>query len=332
MSEAKPKPSKPPKPRGGKLFAFFLFLLLGGAGGYGGYYLWQQQQELRQSDTAANSRIRAEVRDSQAQMQQQLQTLEEQLIALTSTLRSLQGEDHNDWLVAEAEYLIRVGIHRLSLERDVQGAVTALKTADRLLKRTGDPTWIPVRQALANDMSRLEAVNMPDIAGLSAELNSLLVLVEELPMVAPQRQPQTQSEAEPPAEEELGAWATLWRRMGEAFEELVVIRETEVPVAPLMAPDEVYFLKQNLRLQLESARYALLRGEANAYRDSLQTAYDWLGTHFNANRDDIILLRKRIRALQEQNIAPALPDISATLRLLNQSRKQQRSLIDTEGQ
>lgn len=334
-AEAKQTKTKPARPRSGRLFAFFLFLLLGSATGAAGYYFWDQLRNDRAAENNANNRIRAELRETQAQLQAENRTLQEQLGALTFTLKSLQGEDHNDWLVAESEYLIRIAIHRLALERDVYGATTALKTADQLLNRTGDPSWITVRKALARDMANLEAVKIPDITGLSAELSALMTLVDGLPMVAPQRQPavsQPPPAAEGEGREEPGAWDTLWTRMGEAFDELVVIRDTEAPVAPLMAPDEMYFLKQNLRLQLESARYALLRGEPSAYADSLQAAYHWLGQHFNANRDDVILLRKRIKVLQGQNIAPPMPDISATLRLLNQVRKQQRRLVANEGQ
>lgn len=334
-TDAKPTQTKPPRPRGGKLFAFFLFLILGGATGAAGYYFWQQQQGDRAATTDADSRLRAELREAVSHMQAQNQILQEQVGALTQTLKSLQGEDHNDWLVAEAEYLVRIAIHRLALERDVYGAATALRTADQLLNRTGDPSWIPVRQAIAKDITNLEAVKVPDVAGLSAELSSLMGLVDGLPMVAPQRQPaadQQQATAEGEGREEPGAWENLWNRMGEAFDELVVIRDTEGPVAPLMSPDELYFLKQNLRLQLESARFALLRGEASAYRDSLQQAYDWLGQYFNVNRDDVILVRKRIQALQAHNIAPAMPDVSATLRLLHQAQRQQRRLIVGEGQ
>ena len=89
---------------------------------------------------------------------------------------------------------------------------------------------------------------------------------------------------------------------------------------PLIAPDQVYFLRTNLALQLQSARLALLRGEKAVFEQSLDDAAAWLRQYFDSNSTQVASALETIGEIRDGLFAVAPPDISESLRLLRQFR------------
>ena len=83
-----------------------------------------------------------------------------------------------------------------------------------------------------------------------------------------------------------------------------------------MAPEQRYFLYQNLRLQLESARLALLNADTDSFQHSLKTAITWLEHYFTGDERDAML--ETLNSLAEQNIDVSIPDISGSLNWLEE--------------
>jgi len=111
--------------------------------------------------------------------------------------------------------------------------------------------------------------------------------------------------------------ALLWSSLSGLFR----IRDHDKPVSPMLPPENEYFLRENLRLQLSATRLALLRDDSVQYRATLTTAADWLGTYFSAEDPQVNQLRAQIEQLAAIDIVPQLPDISASLKLLHQQLK-----------
>ena len=110
--------------------------------------------------------------------------------------------------------------------------------------------------------------------------------------------------------------AAIWRDL----KTLIVIRDHEQPVGPLLSPQQRFFLVENLRLQLEQARLAMLTGQADVYQERIQTAMDWIKRHFDK---DAIITKSTLETLQQLShaaIAPELPDISAAYQALQKYR------------
>jgi uroporphyrin-3 C-methyltransferase len=102
----------------------------------------------------------------------------------------------------------------------------------------------------------------------------------------------------------------------EALRSLLVIRRHDRPVPVLLPPKQIYFLKQNLQLRLQAAQLALLLREQALYADSLERAANWLKEHFGHDQVVVKSMLDEISALRQEQIAPTLPDISGSLRLL----------------
>lgn len=111
--------------------------------------------------------------------------------------------------------------------------------------------------------------------------------------------------------------------MSEAWQEvrsLVVIRHQQDGTAAVLVPEQRYFLYQNLRLKLETARLALLSGRESVFHASLASAEQWLQQYFVGDERDAML--KMVTILQGEQISVVIPDISASLIWLQQKGEQ----------
>lgn len=317
----------------GALFLALLALLATGALGAGGYYLWQQQQQLggaqRQQDAALQDSLK-ELRSSLAaqndRQDDELKSLLNQQKNLDNALQTLlKSSSHlrNDWLLTEAEYLLKLANHRLLLERDVTTAIVALQSADDRLREVADPALLSIRKRIADDINALRSVPQPDLAGMSFTLSSLADDVERLPLATPD--PKTHQQLEQADEtKNIESWRELPAAMWRDLKSLVVIRHHDKPIQPLLAPEQRFFLTQNLKLQLEQARLALLNGETQVYRERLQQTSQWIEQYFDTEQTAVKQSLEQLSNLAEKDIHPKLPDISDTYKALVNYRESRR--------
>ncbi len=323
------RPAHAPRGRQGTAARYLLLALLAVNGLLvaGGAYLWQQQLGIADEARERIARLKDEQQRLTRRLDDQRRALEERLAKLREDQRGL-GEDlaallersghlRNDWMIAEAEYLIRLANHRLLLDRDVDTALAALATADARLRDTGDPALIPARKALAEDMAALRALPRVDRTGLSLQLSALARQAAALPLATPTPErlaaaPETPAAEGAPAETDRPWWASLTDAW-EILRGLIVIRQHDDPVQPLIPPEQRFFLTQNLVLQLEQARIALLRGEADIYRERVAQARDWVARYFDGADPAVAESLARLKDLAGRDIAPPLPEITRGL-------------------
>jgi uroporphyrin-3 C-methyltransferase len=334
-----------------------LALLLVAAGLLFGYRYWvdmQQSlakldaalQQANQEQTALSQRLLQAQQDVERQKQEIAQQQEgladqhqrlleekeaskrsgEQLYRSLAEIQTRLGGKESQWRVAEAEYLLRVANHRLTLMADPATALEALKSADERLGATGDPGWSPVRDILAREMTQLTALPRVDLDGISAELAALSSQVEKLPLqdegvslLAPKAEsdaPEAQT-----AEADGFDFQKVLDDFWTGFKSMMVIRHHDRPISAMLPPEQRYFLLQNLRLKLEAAKAALMGHNQALYVDNLQSAADWVGRYFETGDAAVTGFREQLERLAGRQIAPELPDISGSLRAL-QARRQ----------
>ncbi len=304
------------------------------------YWIEKQQKELASHNRYQIDQLRNEVspvleqiKSSNRDLQQRLaaeetkqQALSESLSNLLKTRRHLR----NDWLLAEADYLLRLANHRLLLARDAGSALAAMQAADERLHEMADPAVIPLRKVLAGDINRLKAAPTPDIAGLSARLSALAHSVDSLPLLAEYVDSKVDAQ-DKPKNAQVEDWKQLPDAIWSDIKKLLVIRERHGRVVPLLSPEQHFFLRQNLKLKLEQARLALLNAEPAIYQERLQTAADWVQDFFKADDPATEAMLKELGQLRAENIKPALPDISASYRALQDLQEQQAEKSNRNG-
>lgn len=335
--KTKPPADKPA--RGGGAIALLALALAAGSGG-ASYWLWQQgeqhqqalQQQLddarqaqQQALAATEEMLRQRLDDAERSMQLRATETATAFADIQGNLNEVYrrlGNTRRDWIIAEAEYLLTQANHRLQLARDPATAATALRLADQRLRQMGEPALLPVRKEIAAELTALETLPELDRSGLSLQLAGLIDLLPKLPLVvrsdairsqqpAPTPPPATTLEQLPVA-----VWGTL--------KELVTIRYNERPLEPLLPPQQIQQLRQNLQLKLEQARLALLQYENGVYDANLAAAVDWLESYFDTGDSQVRSVIASLQELRKANVDPTLPDLSPSLRLLRESAQKLR--------
>ncbi|MCG7991622.1 MAG: uroporphyrinogen-III C-methyltransferase [Candidatus Thiodiazotropha lotti] len=290
--------------------------------------LMQSQQAFtkQQQQIAEQQQALVEQAERVKQAKEAAKKQDTQLYRSLSEIQTKLGGREGQWRVAEAEYLIRVANHRVSLMGDVSTALEALKSADERLSASGDPVWSGVREQLAREITQLKAVPIVDQAGISAELTALADQVERLPLhdegialIANEKQT---AGSESVASTESLALEQIVDDLWQGFKSMMVIRHHDRPVSAMLPPEQRYFLIQNLRLKLENAKAALMGQDASLYQDSLNGALEWLSAYFLMEDPGVSGFKGQLEALTKRDIAPQLPDISASLRVLQEQRQQ----------
>lgn len=266
-------------------------------------------------DLAATERARRDLEDRQRQLADAQQGLEESL----GVLRAQLGNSRDDWMLAEVQYLLQVANQRIQLGHDVVTARAALSSADRRLQTLADPGFNTVREQIAQELVALDVVAMPDLTSIALTLDTLAGQVKQLPLKDAQIQHQIGAQESSSAPESATSdWTRLPRLVWQELRQLVVVRRNDKPIGPLLAPEQQFFLYENLRLQLNSARLAALQGETASYRASLENAQAWLSDYYDADAPQIAAALTELERLANIDMQPTMPDISTSLRLLRQ--------------
>ncbi|MDX1453058.1 MAG: uroporphyrinogen-III C-methyltransferase [Oleiphilaceae bacterium] len=254
----------------------------------------------------------------QAATQKALEELAQRSEYTSQQLLELNASSRSDWLLAEAEYLLRLANQRLNIERDVRGAEAILIAADKVLSEVDDPGLLPVRVKLAEDIFALQSIKSLDRDGLYSRLDAAIAGLQSLDdnsLLDASLKPLIADEPSTEATEQ-DTWSAFGRQLLRDLKQAFVIRRLDRPVEPLLAPEQSYYLRQNLRLMLEQASLALLEGKQEAYHRNLEKADDWLNRYFDGSHGRVVALRESIGYLQLQRIEQSLPDISGSLKLL----------------
>lgn len=234
-------------------------------------------REARSAAKAANDAL-ADLQNRLVALETRAQEAQSQQLALTAMYQDL-ARSQDERVVADIEQTLLLAQQQLQLAGNVRAAILGLEAAETRLTHLGKPQFAALRAAIAKDMERLKLMPAADAEGLNARLEALIQAVDGL---------KPESEAEPPPAAPAPArggtadtLARLSREMWDEFKTLVRIRRLDHPELPLLTPSQTYFLRQNLKLRLLSARLALLQRDETAFRADLAAARDWTGRYFN---------------------------------------------------
>ena len=247
-----------------------------------------------------------------------LESLPARVGNLEGSITALQGLStgaRDTWLLSEAEYYMQIANAQLQLAGNPHLASLALGFADERLLQLADPALTEVRRALSDELRALEAMEKPDIEGVTLTLASLASVVDTLPL----RQEVDASDGDTDGiDPELSGLDRALASLKRAVRDVVSVRRTDEAAAPLTAPDAVYFLRANLALQLQAARLALLRGEKEIFEQSLDDAAAWLTRYYATEGAPVQSALETIAEIRGVMFSIAPPDISESLRLLRQ--------------
>jgi uroporphyrin-3 C-methyltransferase len=278
-----------------------------------------QVDALATQDQGSNAEIDA-LRQELDERVRLLSSLPARMSTLESSMASLAGisESSRDaWLIAEAEYYMQIANAQLQLANNPELASLALGMADERVVQTGNPALLDVRRAISDELASLDVMEKPDIAGATMTLASLAQVVESLPLASGTDDDSEQSSL--PNEEQSGL-SRAWSSMKMAMSGLVRVTPPDQAKMALVSPDAESFLRNNLALQLQSARLALLRGEQAVFEQSLDDTSALLTQYFDTDSAQVKSAQETLVEIRSNVVASAAPDISGSLMLLRQFR------------
>ena len=234
------------------------------------------------------------------------------------------GKTRGDWLIADAEYLLTVANERLHLVADVKTSLLALEAADQRLRESGDPGVFKVRDALAKEINILKKSESPDIVGLSSRLRALEDLVHDIPLLLPHAgkidEAKNRKDDPKPVPKTEGLDGFFDSALQGVLDS-VAIKRTDSPIKAVLRAEQVFVIREDLRLKLEMARIAVIQRNGQLYRDNLGAALDWLSLHFDSQADKTKAVAADIKALSGVALDIEFPNISKSLVLLRNITK-----------
>jgi uroporphyrin-III C-methyltransferase len=266
--------------------------------------LAKQAQESAREAAAKAALLEARVAESAMQRSQ----LEELMQSLS------RSRDEN--LLGDVEAAIRVASQQTAITGSAEPLVAALKQSDERLARYNQPRLEGVRRAIARDLDRIRAATVADISTLTIKLDEAIRMVDELPLISSAQAhgergrgrraaPDAGSKAD--AEATTGwAWNVndaLSRWLERAWQEVrALVRVTRIdhPDAVLLAPEQAFFVKENVKLRLLNARLALLSRQFDTAQNDLQVAQAALDRYFDRSSRRTLLAAELIRQVAAQ--------------------------------
>ncbi len=342
-----------PTPRHGSWFGVVILLIVLGLAG-AGYFLFTQ---LRDRQEGLGGEVKGQMSKQIADYQDQLTAIQNQLASLeasignkdahfnttlanfsqlhneklsvtrTELIESVHrierqlGKTRGDWLVADAEYLLTVANERLHLIGDVKTTQEALEAADLRLRESGDAGVYKVREQIANELTQLRTITVPDIIGMYVSLQSLENQVDKLvlflPYIGKELSPSAQvhDHANKLAEGHDALETVLTQLEG-----IVTIRHTDQQVTEILSPEQARFIREQVRVKLEIIKMALVERNEAIFQSSLKDAVHWIEENFTKDDESRAMLNE-LNRFAAVKLRGNYPDISQPIKMLRDLAK-----------
>ncbi|MCX7896266.1 MAG: uroporphyrinogen-III C-methyltransferase [Rhodocyclaceae bacterium] len=272
-----------------------------------------ETQGKAQQETAEALRQRLEV------LEGKIAEMHNQQAALDALYQEFSRAS-DDRLLAEVEQAVTLAAQQLAIAGNVELAVVALENAEARLSQSGQSRYVALRQQIARDIERLRAHPAADLGGIALHLDLLAEAVPNLPLAYERRVKPTAKEQVSPSDtppSSLHGWLSAWgREIWREISSLVRIERLDRPEVELLSPREAYFLRENLRLRLLSARLTLLARDEKGFRHELALADSWLARYFDGAHPAVIEARAQLSRWREAKIGRAFLSLDETLALL----------------
>jgi uroporphyrin-3 C-methyltransferase len=302
------------------------------------------EQELvrRQADSqtqAAEARVTARAAQELARETAAKAALLEARVAEASMQRSQVEEllqsvsrSRDENVVADVEAAVRVALQQSALTGSAEPLVATLKQADERLARYNQPRLERVRRAVVRDLDRVKALGVTDISSLAVRLDEAVRLVDELPLLS---LAEPRGKASPPRpvaaasaaasavvagngwrERALQWWGDIGRSVGDEIRSLVRVTRIDHPEAMLVAPEQQFFVRENLKLRLLNARLALLSRQFEIAQSDIRDAQAALDRYFERGSKRSAAVAELLRQVSAQARQTSVPRPDETLAAL----------------
>ncbi|WP_303064802.1 uroporphyrinogen-III C-methyltransferase [Alysiella sp.] len=283
---------------GGKGFAVGALVLSVLALGASGLLFVQGQNTLKNQDlrfireldkaglgNSQNALLLENSLNQQEKLHQQLMELNHAQNATTQHIKGIDAayaellKGRVNWLVDETEVTLNIASQQLILSGNVPVAVGVLENVEQRLSRFEQAELLPIKQAISQDLADLKNRPYLNVTALTLRLDRLQSAVSSLPLTlddtlkeknAPEAIPQSG-----------GFWQRTWDSTVALTKNMFEVRHLSSSDTMLLSPEQVYFVRENLRLRLLDARLALLQHNGEIYQNDLNAVATTVKQYFD---------------------------------------------------
>jgi uroporphyrin-3 C-methyltransferase len=225
-------------------------------------------------------------------------------------------------LVVDIESAIRLAQQQAQLTGSVQPLLAALNSAEQRLTKVGQPRLAPVLRAVTRDIERIKATAVADTPALLFKLDELVRAVDALPLlnavgVVNKDKPMQAVPATSWAKAiSMSWWEKVLADVWDDAKNLIRVSRIDKPEASMLAPEQSYFVRENLKLRLLNARLGLLARHFDVVQSDMKQANDDLAHYFDLQTrqgQTTLALAREVLAQSKQIEIPRVDDTIAAL-------------------
>lgn len=338
-----------------KWIIIVIILAILGAGSYYGWTLWnnyqtaqekastldrlnqqvQQQQNVIDSLESDSKQQANELSQVNHQLSLQLEQLQKELKDTQQKITSTD-EQQNQWMLSEAEYLIRQASYKLHYTDNAKTIVGLLQAADRQVLAMNDSSLQSLRQAINNDINKVRASGALDTEGVTIKLQSLKSLVPDLELATVQlpdsETTEETNDSEAANEEEISAWQRFKNSFSSALSQYYTVHHYDESMKPFISPQHDALLRQNILLNLQTAQLAAIQHNDAMYHNALSEVEGWVNQYFKSEPATTTAFIQQLDELTQMSVKLNLPQQLESLGVIEQMNGRQSQVTQTQTQ
>ncbi len=296
------------------------------------YFNWQQQElidelSLRQNQVLAeNESLASQIVDVQqdfeflnnaeasaeilfSQQNARVDSLNEELVSLRLGLNANQSS--GIWQIAEASSLLRIAQQHIELSHDIPVALGLYQNSRSILAKIDDPALDRIINLLASDIQKLRRTQLIDTESFFMRLSDISQQLDSISLVT-NIEPSSAFIAAGDENVESG----YFKNAKEFLSRYFTVRRLDAPIDLPLSNQQISFLRQNMQMQIEQAKLALLQARQVVYQDSISNVVMLVQQNIPEQNQQKDLILRALRELQDETILFEKPTLSNSQVLL----------------
>ena len=266
----------------------------------------QKAQENQKSELEGIIKQQA---DQLTEAQRQQDSLAKKLEEVQEKVAVISGSDAKTWLLAQADFLVKLAGRKLWSDQDVTTAAALLKSADASLADMNDPSLISARRAITEDIASLSAVSQVDYDGIILKVNQLANQIDNLRLADNNDDDTPMDSDSDELSSSLSEWRVNLQKSWQNFmDSFITVRRRDETAVPLLAPNQDVYLRENIRSRLLVAAQAVPRHQEEIWKQALDNVSTWVRAYYDTEDATTKAFLEDVDKLSQQSITMNVPE------------------------
>jgi uroporphyrin-III C-methyltransferase len=283
----------------------------------------EKESKLRSAEISARTTLletqSKQMQDSARELTTRASALEARLTEAANQQAQLEkfysnrSTDETDTLLADIEQSVSLANQQLLASGQVASALMLLQEADRAALKSKSPSLLTVHRLLLRDIEKLKAAPAVDVTQLSNRIDAISQSMDALPLLTDVANEKAAIQSA--VTNSKTNWTTDLKR-------LFSVHKVDDPSSILLNPEQAFFVRQNAKLALATARLALFSRNETLFKSDIQKASGALKTYFDGRNAKVVAQVANLEQLAVTKIAVESPSLSDTLNAIRSARVQ----------